>query len=226
MLVENCGFPGTRSRERTMENSSFQKMMELLATQKPKQTHEPLSLSPYHPISMRICRICWNILDNQTAYCKRCGHAGTCFLGSDVFGMCFQHSDRHAEHVCNYCVRPFCMECLTVNPDTSLCFGGPTYRCHLCSREMQRLTQAVQTRDTSYCFRHPDLPANNKCSHCAENICDFCAYYPVKGLLRKKAEPTPLCFECVRGRVGHRIPRCIVKCNAQRSDWSKYVLTA
>jgi hypothetical protein len=46
------------------------------------------------------------------------------------------------------------------------------------------------------------------------------------GLFRKQMVPTPLCFECLRGRVGYRIPRCIVKCKAQRPDLRKYILKA
>src|ERR1700733_11214849 len=119
-----------------MSNLSRQELVDLLAIRRPKEAPGPLSLNPYRPIGMKVCRICWNFLDNETAYCRRCGHSSTCFLGGVAQDRCFRHNDRRAEHVCNYCVRSFCTECLTANPDASLCFGGPTYCCYLCSDEM------------------------------------------------------------------------------------------
>jgi hypothetical protein len=207
-----------------MSDLSPQGLAELHAAGMPNRPPAPLSLSPYRPIGLGVCRICWNTLNNEVAYCTRCGHSSTCFLGGDVRGMCFQHPERRAERTCNYCVRSFCMGCLESNADTSLCLGCSTYCCHLCSGEMHRLKQAVQNRDRSLCFRHPNLRVSDHCNHCAEGLCDFCTYYPVTGPFRKRIVPTPLCIGCIQGRAGRRILRCIVKCNVEEPDWNRFIL--
>ncbi len=185
-----------------------------------KRAKNPL---PDGPFGIKTCRKCWNALDDLTAYCNRCGHVSTCFLGGAAAGSCFSHSERRAEHLCNYCVRPFCMDCLKVNPDTSLCLGTSSYYCHLCLKAIADLKRGLETRDKKYCFRHPQLLTSEKCGHCGEATCDNCTFYQVLGFFRPRISSSPLCFNCVLGRVGYRISRSIVKCNVQKPHWNEYI---
>ncbi len=183
-----------------------------------------VSLNPYHPITPYICRVCWNVLDDKTSYCRRCGHAGTCFLKGEVFGeKCFQHPRQPAAQFCNYCCRPFCDRCLQTNPDSSLSLGTWTYHCFLCLADIAFLKQQRLSHDVSYCWRHPDVRAQEKCIGCQGGICEFCTYYPVRGLFRKRIDPVPLCFSCVRGKIGYRARRCVVKRFVEKPAWSDYV---
>ena len=61
-------------------------------------------LNPNVPIPMQVCNICWNILDDETAYCRRCGHVGTVFsTPHTIHQKCFTHKKQDAAHFCNYC---------------------------------------------------------------------------------------------------------------------------
>lgn len=183
-----------------------------------------ISLNPYLSIASAICRVCWNPLDDLTAYCRRCGHAGTCFLNGETMGhMCFQHPDLRATQFCNYCSRPFCDHCLETNTNSRLSLGTWTYHCSLCIAEIARLKQQHLDRDTNYCLHHPDVLVQEKCISCQDRSCEFCTYHPIRGVFRKQIDRIPPCFSCVRNRIDPKVRRCIVKRFAAEQDWSRKV---
>ncbi len=184
-----------------------------------------ISLNPHLPITPYICRVCWNSLDDTTAYCRRCGHAGSCFLTTEVIGQrCVQHSEHRAAQLCNYCCRPFCDHCLETNTNSTLSMGTWTYHCHLCLAEIAHLKQQRLSRDVNYCWLHPKIREQEKCaSYCQDRTCELCTYYPVKGLFRKRIDFVPLCFSCVRGKSGYKVRHCIVKRFVKKPNWKGYV---
>lgn len=184
-----------------------------------------VSLNPHFPITPYICLECWNVLDDTTAYCRRCGHAGSCFPYRAVTGQkCLQHPGSPAAQFCNYCGRPFCDHCLETNKGSILSMGTYSYHCVLCLAEIARLKQQRPNRDVSSCGRHPDVPVQTKCLGCQDGTCEFCTYYPVRGVFRKRIDRIPHCFSCARGNIGdHKIRHCIVKRFVGKPDWREYV---
>jgi hypothetical protein len=175
-----------------------------------------LSLNPNAPIPLKVCRICWNLLDSSTSYCRRCGHDGSVFAYRDVVGeRCTEHPDRRATELCNYCQRPFCAECLAVNENTVLSMGTFTYQCALCIVEIELLQQGWAERDKRYCGYHPNEFAQESCALCKKATCQFCTYYPVRGILKKRIERTPLCFSCIRTKSRP----CIAAQFAEETNW-------
>jgi len=182
-----------------------------------------LSLNPYTPIPMNVCGVCWNRLDDRTSYCRRCGHDGSLFRYRDVVGQsCTEHRDRRATEFCNYCGRPFCEECLAVNKNTVLSMGTFTYQCAFCILEIDRLQQGWAERDKSYCEHHPDELADGSCAGCEKAICQFCTYYPIRGILKKRIDRVPLCFACIRAKL-RRTRSCIAAQYASESGWQSRI---
>ncbi len=162
-------------------------------------------LNPKVPIPMQVCNACWNILDNDTAYCRRCGNVGTVFsTASAVHQKCFSHESKSAVHFCNYCSRPFCEECLEINKESILAMGMYSYYCHLCLSDIERIKQQHSGRDKTICSRHTDRHATLTCVACGERVCSFCAYHPIVGLFRKRVEDRIFCFSCIRGLIYER----------------------
>jgi hypothetical protein len=159
-------------------------------------------LNPKVPIPMQVCRICWNILDDDTAYCRRCGHVGTVFSTASIFHQkCFAHKSKDAVHFCNYCSRPFCEECLETNKGSILSMGTYSYHCHLCLADIDRITKQQSNRDKTLCSRHTDMHTGWTCVACGDGVCSFCAYHPVVGLFKKHVEDAIFCFSCISGLV-------------------------
>jgi hypothetical protein len=162
-------------------------------------------LDPTTPITPYVCRICWNILDDTTAYCRRCGHSGAVF---DYQGIpstnCFTHPRIRAAEFCNYCSRPFCSDCLETNKGAIISFGTYTHKCRLCSAEIQRLKQQLPPHDEGFCLYHPDVAVRRTCTSCSNQMCRFCTYFPVTGILRKRVNSTPYCFSCMRSLISQR----------------------
>ena len=184
-----------------------------------------VTLNPCFPITPYICLECWNVLDDTTAYCRHCGHAGSCFRYRAVTGQkCLQHPAHPAAQFCNYCGRPFCDRCLETIEGSILSMGTYSYHCVLCLTEIAYLRQQRPNRDVSYCGRHPDVPVQEKCTGCHDGTCEFCTYYPVRGVFRKRITNVPYCFSCVRHKIwDHKIRHCIVKRFVGKPDWSDYV---
>jgi hypothetical protein len=89
--------------------------------------------------------------------------------------------------------------------------------------EIARLKQDRLNHDARYCWRHPEVSVQERCIGCQEGICEFCTYHPVGGVFRKRIDRIPLCFSCVRGKIGYKIRHCIVKHLAAEPDWSRKV---
>jgi hypothetical protein len=182
-------------------------------------------LNPRVPVTPYICFECWNVLDDTTAYCRRCGHAGSSFRYQAVAGQqCFLHSKSPASQVCNYCGRPFCDRCLEANKGSILTMGTYSYHCLPCLAEIARLKQQRSNRDLRFCWRHPDVFAHEECVECQNGVCEFCTYHPVRGVFRKRTVDIPHCFSCVRHKIwDHKFRRCIVKHFEGKTNWGDYV---
>lgn len=184
-----------------------------------------VSLNPCFPITPYVCLECWDILDDTTAYCRRCGHAGSCFPYREVTGqMCLRHPSSPAAQLCNYCGLPYCDHCLETNKGSVLTMGAYSYHCLLCLAEIARLKQQRPNRDVRFCGRHPDVLVQAECIDCHGGICEFCTYYGVRGVFRKRITDVPHCFSCVRHKIwDHKIRHCIVKRFVGERDWSDFV---
>jgi hypothetical protein len=184
-----------------------------------------VSLNPCFPITPYICLECWNALDDATAYCRRCGHASSCFPYEEIAGqMCLRHPSSPAAQLCNYCGRPFCDPCLETNKGSILTMGAYSYHCLLCLAEIARLKEEWPNRDLRFCGRHPDVPVQGQCVGCQNGTCEFCTYYPVRGVFGKRVTEVPHCFSCVRHKIwDHKIRHCIVKRFVGSPGWRGYV---
>jgi hypothetical protein len=182
-------------------------------------------LNPHFPITPYICLECWNVLDDTTAYCRRCGYVGSCFAYQTVTGQnCLQHQGSPAAQFCNYCGRPFCDRCLKTDEGSILSMGTYSYQCVLCLAQIERLKQQRPNRDVSSCWRHPDVLVQATCMLCQDSTCEFCTYYPVRGVFRRRIDHLPHCFSCIRNKIwGHKIRHCVVECFVGKPDWTKYV---
>jgi hypothetical protein len=177
-------------------------------------------LDPKIPVTPYICFECWSILDDETAYCRRCGVAGTSFGYREVAGqMCFCHPGKSASQFCNYCGRSFCDNCLKTNEGSILSMGTYTYHCILCLGEMERVKRQHSNRDKSFCLRHPDVVIKDRCSECPEQVCEFCTYLPVVGLFRRRVVYKPYCFMCIRTMIwDHKIRRATIRYFAESKN--------
>ena len=164
-----------------------------------------VALNPKMPIPMNVCRLCWNILDDSTAYCRRCGHVGTVFrYKSAGHQRCFTHHSKPATDVCNYCSRPFCDECLETNEGSILSMGTYSYHCHLCLSDIKRIKLLQEGRNKTMCFRHPDKKVHGACLSCGEEVCEFCSYRPIVGIFSKRVGQGIFCFSCVRQLISDK----------------------
>jgi hypothetical protein len=182
-------------------------------------------LNPRLPVSPYICLGCWNILDDITAYCRKCGRVGSCFGYRQPSGEhCFQHPSTPASEFCNYCGRPFCSACLETDKGSILSMGTYSFHCLLCLEDIKRLRGQAREENPSRCRRHPDCEAQYRCAECNEPTCKFCTYHAVTGLFRKRAAATGYCFSCIRGMVWERkIRRCIVSNFVGGEDFEAYM---
>ena len=164
-----------------------------------------VALNPKMLIPIDVCRICWNILDDSTAYCRRCGYVGTVFQPERLGNQkCFTQHSKPATHFCNYCCRPFCDECFETNKGSILAMGTYSYYCHLCLSDIKRIKLLQESRNISMCIRHPDTKVHGTCLSCGEKVCEFCAYRPIVGIFAKRIEQGIYCLSCVRQLIADK----------------------
>lgn len=176
---------------------------------------DQIVLIPQMPTPMNVCSDCWNILEDDKAYCKRCGYSGKIF--PEILNAknitCHKHMSNSAVGICNYCGKPVCKECCKMTENSASTFyPAEKVYCYDCLNDIEKLSkEAKNYNKQDYCYRHRNIKPKYKCVKCGEPICQFCTYLPIKGLINKKVviEET-YCLSCMRQELKVKYNHCIL----------------
>jgi len=174
---------------------------------------ERIYLNPKEPKSITLCRSCWNELDDSRAYCRRCGTEGSIFSVDDVSmsSNCHIHKTKAAVGVCCYCNQPVCEICCKSSKGGWPVLFQDLYYCYECLKDIDYLQhKSKQFPKTQFCFRHQDISQKYRCTECGEPTCEFCTYYPVTGIFRKRVVQEPYCPNCIIGILTKKFRHCIL----------------
>ena len=87
----------------------------------------------------------------------------------------------------------------------------PSYECFDCLGRIERIKKSFESiASAGNCKRHRDVRAIYAYVECGERLCQYCTYYIVKGLFRKRIIDQPLCFFCVRRKLQSGQPSAIL----------------
>jgi len=149
---------------------------------------ERFFLDPTQPISIDFCMECWTFLPEDSCICEICGRKSANLVTNG----------RKSCRLCGKSVEE--KEAKEYPPGAFM--PTPSYECFNCLDKIEQTKKSFESIASSgNCKRHRDQHAIYRCGECGEGLCQFCTYYIVKGLFRKRVADKQLCFFCVRREI-------------------------
>jgi len=176
----------------------------------PDSTSDAESWDPNEVGPFDSCLTCFTPFGEKWAFCQTCGKVGTVFETPVEIGSkrCTKHRDiRAAGYCCLYC-KPICDEC-TGNVVERFPMGLRFLECRSCLERSSQIREkflALLARE-GCCAKHQSRASKVNCVKCQLPLCAACAYFTVKGLIRRRAAQGPFCLVCFRMATlgaGHR----------------------
>ena len=140
-----------------------------------------------------LCHRCGNPLNNEVAYCTKCGEINTVFATTiNAHKPCPVHN-QPIVNVCSLCNRPVCKSCYENDSQKD----GP-YKCAQCLAKCAQLETSYleQLEKNGKCARHSKRTRVGKCKACGFPVCEYCGYLWMEGRLVHRITDGLYCANC------------------------------
>jgi len=147
--------------------------------------------------------------DTGYAFCLTCGRQGSLFAVPDVApsdARCSLHRESPAIGYCCLCGRCICESCTQMIGTSLTTLVPATLKYCVSCRQREAEIQAgffSELKSSGACGKHRTTKADSVCVKCSLPLCRACAYFKVKGILRRTIGEGPYCLACFRSETLH-----------------------
>jgi hypothetical protein len=148
-----------------------------------------------------LCYRCFTAYSDEFGFCLVCGYMTHHFADSDEHEgrTCVNHTSTQANACCCLCGKPICVACLEregYSISAASCLPCCRGCCQLASETERKYRATLAAQNC--CSKHMNVKARFACQKCSMPLCEFCAYFKRRGVLRKKLGEGPYCLACFR----------------------------